>query len=68
MQGRYCAGGDVTQTIFELGPRYTGAQIFSKSDGPCTGTSTSGWADRYLYLVGAEIPPSAFVAAKTEIE
>lgn len=68
LQGRYCAGSDFTQTIFGLGARFDGAQLYSKDDAKCTSQPVSSWADRDLYVVGAEIPPSEFVAAKTETE
>lgn len=68
LQGRYCAGSEVTQTIFSLGARFTAPQLYTKDGATCTSTSAAGWADRDLYVVGAEIPPSEFVAAKTEVE
>lgn len=68
LQGRYCAGSEITQTIFTLGARFTAPQLYNKDGASCTSISAASWADRDLYVVGAEIPPSEFVAAKTEIE
>lgn len=66
--GSYCAAGDTKYAVHSVGKRFTGASLYTKSGTGCSASSADGWSAHDLYVLGAEIDPSEFVAANLTTE
>lgn len=69
-QTTYCAPtGYQSTSVYALGPRYTGASVYTTSGGSCTAQpATSYTANWDLYQLGDEIALDQFVAADAKAE
>jgi hypothetical protein len=63
--GSSCAGLTAETHVFQVGPKFTGANVWTQS-GTCTPMPTPSMTD--FYAVGGEVAPSSFVAATLQID